>query len=100
MNQKRIVGILRANEDALSDGYGFYSGSETESVLNKIAEEIINGDGKKIETLQQLKVAAQNKRSVFCPGWKRIPAAFVINMTGLKILQMIESGLYIYEKGE
>jgi len=37
---EQIVDILRKHEDDLSDGYGYYSGSRTDEVLRKIAEEV------------------------------------------------------------
>ena len=59
--------------------------------------------GKRILTLQDIRDAAREKRSLECPSrtWfgRCIPASFVINMCGAVILACINSGLYIYEPG-
>jgi hypothetical protein len=56
---------------------------------------------RKVSSLDGLMWAATNKRAVFCPRlwpWKNpTPAAFVINLQGRIIYQMIKSGMYIYQ---
>lgn len=54
----------------------------------------------KIKTLKQLKAAADSKKSVVCAGMfggKRMPAAFVMNMSASIVFRMIESGIYVYK---
>ena len=54
----------------------------------------------KIETLQRLHELKIEKRSVYSSMpmlQKAKPAAVVINMSGQIILQLIQSGLYVYE---
>jgi len=56
-----------------------------------------------INSLPELKIAADKKQSVI--GRHRMfhrpfPAAFIINMSGTVILQMFNSGLWVYVKGE
>ena len=53
-----------------------------------------------VETLKRLKELRDEKRAVFCPSFpafsKRIPAAFVINMSGTIIERMMSAGLFVY----
>jgi len=55
-----------------------------------------------VEGLLHLKKLAEQKKSVICPGlrvWnQREPAGFILNLPGAIIAQMLESGLFIYEK--
>lgn len=68
----------------------------------------MNGDniGDQVNTLHHLASLAADKRSVCAPGFRGLPfrkpkpAAFVINMSGQIILQLIASGLYVYEPKE
>ena len=60
-----------------------------------------------IKCLRDLRIAARNRRSVYCPerpSWTLLgtplPAAVVMNMTGTIILNLIDAGLAIYEKPE
>lgn len=54
-----------------------------------------------VTTLEQLRELAEQRRAVtFFEGtFKRVlPAAFVINMAGAKILNMFCAGMYVYQK--
>jgi hypothetical protein len=56
---------------------------------------------KRITSLKQLCAAAQNKKSVYCPSIlcfsHHMPAAFAVNLPGIMIQRLLESGLYIYK---
>ena len=57
----------------------------------------------KVETCARLIELARQRRAVFCPNkpaLKRIPAAFVVNMSFVIVARLMESGLYVYEKKE
>jgi hypothetical protein len=58
----------------------------------------------KVESLWQLSKAVEARKSVVVPTWspfsKRRPAAFVMNLQGTVIMQMLNAGMYIYEKPE
>ena len=64
--------------------------------------------GAKIETLQDLEAAAENKKSVIVHSDERpvrffggrLPAAFMMSMQAREVLRAIKTGLYVYEKGE
>lgn len=57
---------------------------------------------KRIETLAQLKQLSLDRKSVVCPGLKCFrkpcPAAFAMNYSGILLLRLFNSGLYIYKK--
>lgn len=57
---------------------------------------------KRITTLKQLLDAALDRRSIVCPKttcWRGpIPAAFVINQQGRVLFNLMQSGMYLYEK--
>jgi len=54
---------------------------------------------KRITTLKQLHKLAMNRKAVTNTGiWKRIPAAFLINMQGTILRRVFEHGLYEYKK--
>ena len=55
---------------------------------------------KQITTLQQLSDAAKNKKAVYCPSYnhRRMAAAWAFNMPTRHVLNMLNAGLYIYEK--
>jgi len=59
---------------------------------------------KKIKTLEGLQHVVLGRKAVVCPTLhcfsKPIPAAFVINLQGCRILPLIEAGLYIYDRKE
>ena len=59
-------------------------------------------EGFKITSLSQLKMAANMKKSVWCPDVRYMnkpkPAAFVINMSGEIINRLLNSGMYLYKK--
>lgn len=70
----------------------------TEKGLRRYAK--FNGVAEKVMTLQRLHELQLEKRSVYSSGpmlQKPKPAAVVINMSGQIILQLIQSGLYVYE---
>jgi len=53
------------------------------------------------KSLPQLVALALKGKCVFHPRcWKRVPAAFVINMQGIVIHRAIANGLYEYKKEE
>lgn len=58
--------------------------------------------GAQIKTLADLWAASEAKRAVFCPGssnWSgQRPAAFFLNLQARAIFNLINSGLYIYNK--
>lgn len=58
--------------------------------------------GAQIHSLAQLRDLALSKRSIISPKtWfarKPIPAAFIYQMSGELIQQLIDGGLYVYEK--
>lgn len=58
--------------------------------------------GKQIKTLNQLYKAAIEKKAVFCPTARgfdtHIPAAFIINLQGVKILRLLNLGMFVYKK--
>jgi hypothetical protein len=61
-------------------------------------------DGK-ILSLADLQKCVDEKRAVFCPALqpfraRHIPAAFIMQMSGKTIHQLIKTGLYIYLKTE
>lgn len=53
-----------------------------------------------VKDLTHLKELAHTKRAVISSlhGAKVLPAAFVLNMTGLALEKMFRSGLFVYEK--
>ena len=57
--------------------------------------------GKKIETLEELWFAANERRAVI-GNWRAYerprPAAWLINLPGIQLLKVFRAGLYIYEK--
>lgn len=55
--------------------------------------------GEKIETLRALNVWAQARSSTISDYFvdaRPLPAAVVMNMTGVTILKILQKGLYIY----
>lgn len=52
--------------------------------------------GRRIKTLSALCTAAMDRRSVIFNG-RRMPAAFVQNMQGVRIQRIIEDGLYLWK---
>lgn len=54
---------------------------------------------KKIKTLSQLYLLSQNKKAV-CNNSRmfRLPAAFVIHMSGVRLIMLFREGLYEYKK--
>ena len=54
----------------------------------------------KIETLDQLYQAAQDRKSVVMPwrGGTRLPAAWVINFQGHLLYHELKRGIYLYVK--
>ena len=56
--------------------------------------------GDQINTLDELKQAAINRRSVVCPALQRfknpVSAAFAINMQGFLLARMLRAGMYVY----
>ena len=63
---------------------------------------MVDHRGKMITNLYELQNAVHKKRSVFCPHYyvfrNPIPAAFVINLSGQMILNLINEGIYLYKK--
>jgi hypothetical protein len=56
-------------------------------------------NGEKIETFEQLVKAAENHKMVIHGAAKRpFPAAFMLNMNGGRILNLIRCGTFIYIK--
>lgn len=59
--------------------------------------------GARVTTLDGLSYLASEKRAVFCPGsagaWiMPRPAAWVIQLPGAMLLNMMSCGMYVYEK--
>jgi hypothetical protein len=58
--------------------------------------------GRRIVTLRQLHIACLERRSVYQPDsrdfWNPKPASFVIHLKGATILNLINNGLFIYNK--
>ena len=58
----------------------------------------------RVETPARLIELAQERRAVFCPSKpafsKRIPAAFIVNMSFVIVARLMAAGLYVYEKQE
>lgn len=58
--------------------------------------------GKRIRTLEQLELAALDRKAVssgVC--FRRTPAAFVISMPAIQVLRLLRSGMFIYKpKGQ
>lgn len=56
----------------------------------------------RLRTLSDLVNAAERKKSVVCPGFhawvKPKPAAVVINLSGAIIYELLNAGIYVYEK--
>ena len=59
--------------------------------------------GPRVTTLAELALLSEAKRSVICPkhpAWNRPrPAAWIIQLPGAMLLNMMECGMYVYEKG-
>lgn len=57
--------------------------------------------GKKITNLRQLKKLVVEKKAVVCPkvqAWRnRIPAAFMIQQQGAILVQLFDTGMFVYE---
>ena len=55
----------------------------------------------RINSLRALSVAAQSRRSVIVPGsraWNMPrPAAFMIQLSGVVLFQLLRMGMYIYQ---
>jgi len=58
----------------------------------------------KIETLGDVVECARRKKSLYCPATihfsKPKPAAFMINLSGHMLFNLINYGLYVYKKKE
>ena len=58
--------------------------------------------GPRVTTLAELALLSGAKRSVICPkypAWNRPrPAAWIIQLPGAMLLNMMECGMYVYEK--
>jgi len=56
--------------------------------------------GRQIKSLNDLKVAAQSKRSVIVPNWwgKPRPAAFILCFQGGVLCNLFNEGMFLYEK--
>ena len=52
--------------------------------------------GKRIRTLDQLAQAAAERRSVLVYGYRRHPAAAVINWQARYVWEILKAGLYLY----
>jgi hypothetical protein len=56
----------------------------------------------KVETVSRLMELVRERRAVFCPSKpafsRRIPAAFIVNMSFSIAARLMEAGLYVYEK--
>ena len=56
----------------------------------------------KIETLGDVVECVRRKKSLYCPSTihfsKPRPAAFMINLSGHMLFNMINYGLYVYQK--
>ena len=52
-----------------------------------------------IKTLDELHKVALSRRAVTIPGtgFKRTPAAFIMNLQGTVILSLLKSGMFIYK---
>ena len=59
--------------------------------------------GARVTTLDGLAYLRSERKSVICPkhpAWNRPrPAAWIIQLPGAMLLNMMECGLYVYEKG-
>ena len=59
--------------------------------------------GPRVTTLAELALLSGAKRSVIClnhRAWDRPrPAAWIIQLPGAMLLNMMECGMYVYEKG-
>lgn len=57
--------------------------------------------GKKIINLRQLRKLMDEKKSVICPSTRawcgHIPAAFMINQPGITLVQLFNTGMFVYE---
>lgn len=103
-----IVKIFLDNEEALSDGYEYYSGNQLYNTLKDMAYAILKAaqvkrikDGnEQVTTLERIAELAKERRAIISNLGVRMPAAFVIGMPGKRILEFIKSGIYVYEKGE
>lgn len=52
--------------------------------------------GCRIKTVEQLAVAAAERRSVIVSCWRgRMPAVVVMNMQAAQVVKMLESGIYL-----
>lgn len=61
--------------------------------------------GARVTTLEGLAYLRSERKSVICPTYpvwrfpKPRPAAWIIQLPGAMLLNMMECGLYVYEKG-
>ena len=61
-------------------------------------------EGVRVQTLEELDLMAKDKRAVFCPDSRIVsmrkprPAAVVLSMQGRYILNLMRSGMYLYER--
>lgn len=57
---------------------------------------------RQINTVQELRAAALDRKSVTCPSMRcfsgPIPAAWAINFIGVLLARLFDAGLFIYEK--
>ena len=54
---------------------------------------------RRIKTLRQLHECALDRRSVYCRsyiGGMQRPAAFVINWQAMRVMRLLDAGLYVY----
>ena len=57
----------------------------------------------KVETLQELESAMNNRRAVVIPGtvWEKPkPAAVIIQLPGTALVKLFKKGIYLYERRE
>ena len=57
----------------------------------------------KIKSLEELKVAMDNRRAVVIPGtvWEKPkPAAVIIHLPALVLLRLLKRGIYLYKREE
>lgn len=76
-------------------------------VIVQVREAVAEACGMKptqITSLKQLVQAADDKKAVYCPSHpayrNRIPAAFVQNLQGRTIQQLLDAGLYLYRRND
>ncbi len=53
---------------------------------------------KRIRTIEQLYGLAMQKKCVCTKWWKRMPAAWMINMSGTQLMHLFQQGVFEYKK--